>query len=37
LVKISGYYAHMNEDALNRARRLRTQIEALMMRLAHEA
>jgi hypothetical protein len=37
LVKISGYYAHKNEDALNRARRLRTQIEALMMRLAHEA
>lgn len=33
LVKIGGYYAHMNEDALNRARRLRTQIEALMLKL----
>lgn len=32
LVKIGGYYAHMNEDALNRARRLRTQIEALMLK-----
>lgn len=33
LTKIGGYYAHMNEEALNRARRLRTQIEALLMRL----
>ncbi len=33
LTKIGGYYAHMNEDAANRARRLRTQIEALLMRL----
>lgn len=33
LVKIGGYYAHMNETALNRARRLRTQIEALMLQL----
>ncbi len=36
LVKIEGYYAHMNEEAFNRARRLRTQIEALTMRLKHE-
>lgn len=37
LVKIDGYYAHMNEDTLNRARRLRTQIEALMLKLNREA
>jgi hypothetical protein len=36
LVKIEGYYAHMNEEAFNRARRLRTQVEALTMRLKHE-
>jgi hypothetical protein len=35
LTKIGGFYAHMNEDALNRARRLRTQIEALMLKLKH--
>lgn len=33
LVKIGGYYAHMNEDALNRARRLRTLVEALLLKL----
>lgn len=36
LTKIGGYYAHMNEDAFNRARRLRTQIEALLMRIKAE-
>lgn len=33
LVKVGGFYAHMSEDALNRARRLRMQIEALMAKL----
>lgn len=37
LVKIGGFYAHMNENALNQARRLRTQIEALMLKLARES
>jgi hypothetical protein len=36
LVKIGGFYAHMNEEALNRSRRLRMQIEALMLKLGHE-
>lgn len=33
LIKIGGYYAHMSEEAFNRARRLRTQIEALMLQV----
>ncbi len=37
LVKIGGFYAHMNEDALNRARRLRMQVETLMLKLGHES
>jgi len=36
LIKIGGYYAHMNEEAFNRARRLRTQIEALMLQVGRE-
>jgi hypothetical protein len=36
LIKIGGNYAHMNEEAFNRARRLRTQIEALMLQVGRE-